>query len=296
MKTLHRNLNIPVSCKIRLLDTDQDTVELARRLAACGVNALVVHGRTTQQRPRDPAHWAPIKLVVDALAPSGVPVVANGDVFTWEDAQRVKSETGCAAAMIARAAMWNASVFRPQGFLPLDEVQRDFVRLALKWENALPNTKYCLKEMAYAPPSFQGRRGGARTLLGHEANTAITRAKDEASLCTLVGLSAASPHEDLGDGAPGSFANGGSKSKAPKQPKAPRLPKQPKQAENGLKLEIAGPGTGNGTAANICQDPESAGAVDGGEGLKRKRHEGEGCSDAQPDAQVRRQADAIERA
>lgn len=52
---------------------------------------------------------------MDALAPDGVPVVANGDVFTWEDAQRVKRETGCAAAMIARAAMWNASVFRPQG-------------------------------------------------------------------------------------------------------------------------------------------------------------------------------------
>lgn len=125
------------------------------------------------------------------------------------------------------------------GFLPLDEVQREFVRLALKWENALPNTKYCLKvryeepaqggaltvrlmgvvarpnqalaivrqmltgghghcalqEMADTPPSFLGRCGGVRTLVGHEANTAITRAKDAASLCALLGLSAASPHE-----------------------------------------------------------------------------------------------------
>ncbi|PNW74273.1 hypothetical protein CHLRE_13g592300v5 [Chlamydomonas reinhardtii] len=287
MKTLHRNLNIPVSCKIRLLDTDQDTVELARRLAACGINALAVHGRTTQQRPRDPAHWDPIRLVVDALAPDGVPVVANGDVFTWEDAQRVKRETGCAAAMIARAAMWNASVFRPQGFLPLDEVQREFVRLALKWENALPNTKYCLKEMADTPPSFLGRCGGVRTLVGHEANTAITRAKDAASLCALLGLSAASPHEDLGDGAPGSFSgitNGGAKAKAPKQPKAPRPMKHARQPKNGQKPEAV---EEPGAAATGCHAPEESA---GGEGLKRKRDE---CGDAEPVAQVRRHADAL---
>ncbi|KAG2443334.1 hypothetical protein HYH02_009400 [Chlamydomonas schloesseri] len=281
MKTLHRNLSIPVSCKIRLLDTDQDTVELARRLAACGINALAVHGRTTQQRPRDPAHWAPIKLVVEALAPGCVPVVANGDVFSWEDAQRVKRETGCAAAMIARAAMWNASVFRPQGFLPLDEVQREFVRLALKWENALPNTKYCLKEMADAPPSFQGRRGGVRALVGHEANTAVTRAKDEASLCALLGLSSTAPYEDLGEGASGAVAASSGKVKAPKQPKAPRPPRHAKQRENGQQPS-------NGSSA----PEEASGAANGGEGLKRKRDGADEGGEAQPDGQVQRQEEA----
>ncbi|GLC38143.1 hypothetical protein PLESTB_000260600 [Pleodorina starrii] len=251
LKTLRRNLQLPVSCKIRLLDDPRDTVELARRLAACGISALAVHGRTTQQRPRDPADWARIRLVVDALG-GAVPVIANGDIMSYDDAQRVRQETGCAAAMVARAAMWNASVFRPQGFLPLDHVQREYVRLAVRWGNALPNTKYCLKEMADAPLSFAGRWGGDRTLVGHEANTAITRARDERQMCALVGVADEPPYQDLDpstssllaasahskgaakSGPPRSGGGGGDRpSKHQQQQQAAR-----KRARNGAVLEL----------------------------------------------------------
>lgn len=45
LTTLKRNLNMPVTCKIRLLNASQDTVELARRIEKAGVSALAVHGR-----------------------------------------------------------------------------------------------------------------------------------------------------------------------------------------------------------------------------------------------------------
>jgi tRNA-dihydrouridine synthase 2 len=45
LTTLKRNLNIPVTCKIRLLKTHHDTVELARRIEKTGVAAIAVHGR-----------------------------------------------------------------------------------------------------------------------------------------------------------------------------------------------------------------------------------------------------------
>lgn len=45
LTTLKRNLDIPVTCKIRLLKTCPDTVELARRIEKTGVSALAVHGR-----------------------------------------------------------------------------------------------------------------------------------------------------------------------------------------------------------------------------------------------------------
>ncbi|OIT27724.1 trna-dihydrouridine(47) synthase [nad(p)(+)]-like protein, partial [Nicotiana attenuata] len=45
LTTLRRNLDIPVTCKIRLLKSPQDTVELARRIERTGVSALAVHGR-----------------------------------------------------------------------------------------------------------------------------------------------------------------------------------------------------------------------------------------------------------
>lgn len=45
LTTLRRNLDIPITCKIRLLNSSQDTVELARRIETTGVSALAVHGR-----------------------------------------------------------------------------------------------------------------------------------------------------------------------------------------------------------------------------------------------------------
>ena len=46
MTTLKRNMDISVTCKIRLLKSSQDTVELARRIEKTGVSALAVHGRS----------------------------------------------------------------------------------------------------------------------------------------------------------------------------------------------------------------------------------------------------------
>eukprot|EP01018_Ginkgo_biloba_P002320 Gb_29671 [translate_table: standard] len=45
LTTLKRNLEIPVTCKIRLLKSPQETVELARRIEKAGVSAIAVHGR-----------------------------------------------------------------------------------------------------------------------------------------------------------------------------------------------------------------------------------------------------------
>lgn len=45
LTTLRRNLSLPVTCKIRLLKSPHDTVELARRIEKTGVHAIAVHGR-----------------------------------------------------------------------------------------------------------------------------------------------------------------------------------------------------------------------------------------------------------
>ncbi|CAD6262950.1 unnamed protein product [Miscanthus lutarioriparius] len=105
---LLRNLDTTVTCKIRLLNTPKDTVELARRIEKTGVPALAVHGRKIKDRPRDPAKWDEIADVVSALS---IPVIANGDVFGYEDFKRIKDATGAASIMVARGAMWNASIF-----------------------------------------------------------------------------------------------------------------------------------------------------------------------------------------
>uniref|UniRef100_A0A453CG30 DUS-like FMN-binding domain-containing protein n=1 Tax=Aegilops tauschii subsp. strangulata TaxID=200361 RepID=A0A453CG30_AEGTS len=101
LTTLRRNLNTPVTCKIRLLNTRQDTVELARRIEKCGVPALAVHGRKVKDRPRDPAKWDEIADVVSALS---IPVIANGNVFEYEDFKRIKDATGKMKIFIRKQA------------------------------------------------------------------------------------------------------------------------------------------------------------------------------------------------
>lgn len=96
--------SVPVTVKMRL-GWDQATVnapELARRAEALGVRAVTVHGRTRQQFYKGQADWNAIAPVVAAV---GIPVVANGDIGTAEDARRCLAASGAAAVMIGRAAV-----------------------------------------------------------------------------------------------------------------------------------------------------------------------------------------------
>ncbi|XP_031095337.1 tRNA-dihydrouridine(20) synthase [NAD(P)+]-like isoform X1 [Ipomoea triloba] len=144
LTTLRRNLDTPVTCKIRLLKCPQDTVELARRIEKTGISALAVHGRKVPDRPRDPAKWNEIADVVAALS---IPVIANGDVFEYDDFQRIKDATGASSVMVARGALWNVSMFSPKGKIPWENVKREYVRKSILWDNDLKSTKHTLKEM-----------------------------------------------------------------------------------------------------------------------------------------------------
>ncbi|KAF3439145.1 hypothetical protein FNV43_RR17420 [Rhamnella rubrinervis] len=144
LTTLRRNLNTPVTCKIRLLKSPQDTVELARRIEKTGVSALAVHGRKVADRPRDPAKWSEI---ADVVASVSIPVIANGDLFEYDDFQRIKAATGASSVMVARGALWNASIFSSQGKLPWEDVKIEYVRKSILWDNDIKSTKHTLKEM-----------------------------------------------------------------------------------------------------------------------------------------------------
>ncbi|XP_020420518.1 tRNA-dihydrouridine(20) synthase [NAD(P)+]-like isoform X2 [Prunus persica] len=160
LTTLRRNMSIPVTCKIRLLKSSQDTVELARRIEKTGVSALAVHGRKVPDRPRDPAKWSEIADVVASLS---IPVIANGDVFEYDDFQRIKVATGTSSVMVARGALWNASIFCPKGKLPWEDVKREYVRKSILWDNDIKSTKHTLKEMIMHHSSLELPEGKAVT-------------------------------------------------------------------------------------------------------------------------------------
>ena len=91
---------IPVSAKMRL--GHQDThhmLDCALAISSAGASELVVHARTKVQGYRPPAHWHLIAEIRRAVA---VPVVANGEVWTVQDAQDCMAQSGCDALMLGR--------------------------------------------------------------------------------------------------------------------------------------------------------------------------------------------------
>jgi len=101
----------PVTVKFRKgFDSDSvNAVEFAKYMEDAGIDAITVHGRTREQMYDGKADWDIIKSVKASVS---VPVIGNGDIFSIEDAIRIKETTSCDAIMIARGAMGNPWIFR----------------------------------------------------------------------------------------------------------------------------------------------------------------------------------------
>ncbi|KAG0720624.1 tRNA-dihydrouridine(20) synthase [NAD(P)+]-like [Chionoecetes opilio] len=144
---LVQGLSIPVTCKIRILDSLPETLELCQMIEQCGVAAIGVHGRTRKERPRHRNHNDVIREIAKVLT---IPVIANGgsrDISRYEDIARFQQDTGAASVMIARAAMWNCSVLRPEGCLPIDTVIERYLRYCIEYDNPFTYSKYAVQNM-----------------------------------------------------------------------------------------------------------------------------------------------------
>ncbi|XP_050675838.1 tRNA-dihydrouridine(20) synthase [NAD(P)+]-like [Leptidea sinapis] len=147
LETLVNNLTIPVTCKIRILDTPEDTLSLVQKLVSSGIKAIAIHGRTKDERPQHPVHPGTIKYIAERIP---IPVIANGgskEIEKFSDILKFKEMTGCSSVMIARAAEWNCSIFRKDGMLPMDTVIEDLLRLSVDFDNPPANTKYCIQNI-----------------------------------------------------------------------------------------------------------------------------------------------------
>jgi tRNA-dihydrouridine synthase B len=99
-------VDIPVTCKMRLgaSSGSVNAVQLSRGLAEAGVSAITVHGRSGEKKFGLPVDYEGIRAVVNGV---DVPVVANGGIFTGEDAVAMVERTGAAAAMPGRGLIGN---------------------------------------------------------------------------------------------------------------------------------------------------------------------------------------------
>ena len=102
--------HLPVSAKMRLGFHDASlALECAQAMQDGGACEIVVHARTKLDGYRPPAYWDQIPIIRAAVS---VPVVANGEIWTVEDAQRCRAVSGCDALMLGRGMVADPGLAR----------------------------------------------------------------------------------------------------------------------------------------------------------------------------------------
>ena len=111
LRAIRAAVTIPFTIKFRSGWSEEEivAVQVARLAEDCGVEAVAVHPRTRVQGYSGRARW---ELIQEVKAAVRIPVIGNGDVTRPEDAQALRTQTGCDAVMIGRAAASNPWIFR----------------------------------------------------------------------------------------------------------------------------------------------------------------------------------------
>ena len=111
LNTVVEAVDVPVTLKTRTgWDRDnRNAVQIGKIAEDAGIQSLVIHGRTREDRYRGDAEYETIARVKEAV---GIPVIANGDITTPEKSLEVLRLTNCDGVMIGRAAQGRPWIFR----------------------------------------------------------------------------------------------------------------------------------------------------------------------------------------
>jgi tRNA-dihydrouridine synthase C len=124
--------HLPVSAKMRLgFNDDSRAEECALALEAGGAVELVVHARTKADAYRPPAYWERIAHIREVVR---IPVVANGEIWTAQDAVRCMAVSGCTDLMLGRGMVTDPGL----AWAIRTEISPEQPLPTVNWDSLLP--------------------------------------------------------------------------------------------------------------------------------------------------------------
>jgi tRNA-dihydrouridine synthase 1 len=127
VENLAKNLKVPVTCKIRILPKEEDTMHLVRTIVKAGCSLLTVHGRTKEQNKQKvgKCDWDMIRKIKQSV---NIPVFANGGIYSYDDAIKCLEYTGVDGVMSSESLLENPALFSGKVY-NLDDLALEYLQI-----------------------------------------------------------------------------------------------------------------------------------------------------------------------
>ena len=149
---------ITVKFRIGIDDTRLITAEFAKRMEGAGASLITIHGRTKEKVYAGEVHFEEIAAAKNAVK---IPVIANGGVFSEQDADKLMQETGADGVMVARAALFDPQIFCEITKTPKENRLQMFEK-QMKWTRQVCDERFTTVFMRKMAAFYvKGTRGAA---------------------------------------------------------------------------------------------------------------------------------------
>ncbi|KAH7066604.1 hypothetical protein BKA63DRAFT_123877 [Paraphoma chrysanthemicola] len=112
IRKLHDELDVPVTAKMRVLETKERTLDYAKTILDAGASIITVHGRRREQKGHNTglADWGMIRHLRESL-PQDTVIFANGNILQNEDIATCLEATGADGVMSAEGNLYDPTIF-----------------------------------------------------------------------------------------------------------------------------------------------------------------------------------------
>jgi len=109
---LHLHLDIPVTAKMRILETKEKTLDYAKMILSAGASFITIHGRQRDQKGHNTglADWSVLKYLRERL-PAETVIFANGNILRHDDIEKCLEDTGADGVMSAEGNLHDPTIF-----------------------------------------------------------------------------------------------------------------------------------------------------------------------------------------